>query len=66
MSYYTTCETCGACLDPGESCDCEVKPIKGQMSKSTKATPAGKRREAIKRVNMHRAHAQQQRNTMIY
>ena len=22
MSYYTTCPTCGASLDPGEKCDC--------------------------------------------
>ena len=25
MSYYRTCPTCGAALDPGERCDCTEK-----------------------------------------
>lgn len=25
MSYYKTCPTCGAHLDPGEACDCQAK-----------------------------------------
>lgn len=24
MNYYHTCPNCGANLDPGEHCDCEV------------------------------------------
>lgn len=28
MSYYRTCEQCGAHLDPGESCDCGPAPEK--------------------------------------
>lgn len=23
MAYYKVCHRCGACLDPGEQCDCE-------------------------------------------
>lgn len=23
MPYYKTCPSCGACLDPGERCDCQ-------------------------------------------
>lgn len=25
MAYYNTCPKCGANLDPGEPCDCEVE-----------------------------------------
>ena len=25
MAYYNECPHCGACLDPGERCDCEQK-----------------------------------------
>ena len=25
MSYYRTCPSCGAALDPGERCDCQRK-----------------------------------------
>lgn len=32
MSYYRTCDYCGAALDPGERCDCE---------KEKAARPAG-------------------------
>lgn len=24
MSYYRTCPRCGANLDPGETCDCQI------------------------------------------
>ncbi|MBU5625684.1 hypothetical protein KQI82_01880 [Oscillibacter sp. MSJ-2] len=26
MSYYRKCPECGAALDPGEKCDCELEP----------------------------------------
>lgn len=25
MTYYRKCPSCGACLDPGEPCDCQNK-----------------------------------------
>ena len=25
MSYYRTCQYCGANLDPGETCDCQIE-----------------------------------------
>ena len=25
MSYYRTCQYCGANLDPGENCDCQIE-----------------------------------------
>ena len=25
MSYYRTCQYCGANLDPGEACDCQIE-----------------------------------------
>ena len=25
MSYYRTCPYCGANLDPGETCDCQIE-----------------------------------------
>ena len=28
MSYYHTCPECGAHLDPGEKCDCELNERK--------------------------------------
>ena len=28
MSYYRTCPRCGAHLDPGEACDCQINDVK--------------------------------------
>ncbi len=36
MAYYNICNRCGATLDPGETCDCEVEEMKRQESLSKK------------------------------
>ncbi len=40
LAYYSTCEKCGAALDPGEQCDCEHE-------KSEPAAEAEKPSEAV-------------------
>ncbi len=40
MSYYRTCQICGARLDPGERCDCDQEPkqTKREEEKECKKT----------------------------
>ena len=35
MSYYRTCPSCGANLDPGERCDCQNKKEAAQGAANT-------------------------------
>lgn len=39
MSYYYSCQVCGANLDPGESCDC------GDSKETTKIISPNERKE---------------------
>ena len=44
MSYYRTCPDCGANLDPGERCDCQV-PVKQVLNKEKPHTAVPVKRE---------------------
>lgn len=41
MAYYNVCDKCGATLDPGESCDCEIVKEKQKefFSQKLKVSP---------------------------
>lgn len=47
MAYYTRCETCGAHLDPGERCDCELTDKK-EKSRSAGTETAVKKKARTK------------------
>lgn len=36
MPYYHTCPSCGAALDPGESCDCQEETSKEENNHEEK------------------------------
>lgn len=43
MSYFTTCQLCGANLDPGEKCDCkkeERPPSHGEAFQNSEPKPS--------------------------
>lgn len=44
MSYYRTCPHCGAHLDPGEVCDCQIGPlVNARHPRKLKLAPVDKK-----------------------
>lgn len=51
MAYYNTCPHCGANLDPGESCTCQIEhPIMITISKTQYDKMVKSFDEAIKEI----------------